>query len=118
MPRFVDDADSAAAPTACSFNDHFPNVQVPQCVVPNVQRAYSELCSALAGHPSRQLNLIAVTGTNGKTTVTWLIRSIFETSGHRAGLLGTIEYHNGVDSAPSEMTTPDSKLLANWLTRW
>jgi UDP-N-acetylmuramoyl-L-alanyl-D-glutamate--2,6-diaminopimelate ligase len=93
-----------------------PSVEVPQCVVPNVRRAYAELCSALAGHPCRHLNLIGVTGTNGKTTVTWLIRSIFETSGRRAGLLGTIEYHNGVDSAPSEMTTPDSKNLAHWLS--
>ena len=57
-----------------------------------------------------------MTGTNGKTTVTWLIRSIFETTGLRTGLLGTIEYHNGVDSAPSEMTTPDSRLLATWLS--
>jgi UDP-N-acetylmuramoyl-L-alanyl-D-glutamate--2,6-diaminopimelate ligase len=111
---FVDDAIQHGA-NSLLVQRPLPNVQVPQCVVPNVRRAYSELCSALAGHPSRQLNLIAVTGTNGKTTVTWLIRSIFETSGHRAGLLGTIEYHNGVDSAPSEMTTPDSKLLANWL---
>jgi UDP-N-acetylmuramoyl-L-alanyl-D-glutamate--2,6-diaminopimelate ligase len=93
-----------------------PTVQVPQCVVPNVRRAYAELCAALAGHPSRHLNLVAVTGTNGKTTVTWLIRSIFETTGLRTGLLGTIEYHNGVDSAPSEMTTPDSRLLTTWLS--
>ena len=74
------------------------------------------MCAALAGYPSRHLNLVAVTGTNGKTTVTWLIRSIFETTGLRTGLLGTIEYHNGVDSAPSEMTTPDSRLLATWLS--
>ena len=60
--------------------------------------------------------MIGVTGTNGKTTVTWLIRSIFETAGRRTGLLGTIEYHNGVDSAPSEMTTPDSRTLAQWLS--
>jgi UDP-N-acetylmuramoyl-L-alanyl-D-glutamate--2,6-diaminopimelate ligase len=112
---FVDEAIQRGA-NSLLVQRPLPTVEVPQCVVPNARRAYAELCSALAGHPSRHLNLIAVTGTNGKTTVTWLVRSIFETSGHRAGLLGTIEYHNGVDSAPSDMTTPDSKTLAHWLS--
>jgi UDP-N-acetylmuramoyl-L-alanyl-D-glutamate--2,6-diaminopimelate ligase len=111
---FVDEAVQHGA-NSLLVRRPLPTVQVPQCVVPNVRRAYAELCSALAGNPSRHLNLTAVTGTNGKTTVSWLIRSIFETSGHRAGLLGTIEYHNGVDSAPADMTTPDSKTLAHWL---
>jgi UDP-N-acetylmuramoyl-L-alanyl-D-glutamate--2,6-diaminopimelate ligase len=91
------------------------DVSVPQCVVPNVRKAYAELCSALAGSPSRSIKLVGVTGTNGKTTVAWLVRSILETSGHRTGLLGTIEYHNGVDCSPSPMTTPDSKTLVHWL---
>lgn len=94
-----------------------PSVNVPQCIVPNVRKAYAELCAALAGSPSRFLNLAAVTGTNGKTTVTWLVRSILETSGHRTGLIGTIEYHNGVDSAPAGMTTPEPKTLSHWLKK-
>ena len=77
---FVDEAIGHGA-NSLLVQRPLPNVQVPQCVVPNVRRAYAELCTVLAGHPSRQLNLIAVTGTNGKTTVTWLIRSIFETLG-------------------------------------
>jgi UDP-N-acetylmuramoyl-L-alanyl-D-glutamate--2,6-diaminopimelate ligase len=92
------------------------HVHIPQCVVPHARKAFAELCSALAAYPSRHLNLAGVTGTNGKTTVTWLIRSILEASGRRTGVLGTIEYHDGVHSSPSKMTTPDSQSLAHWLS--
>lgn len=93
-----------------------PSVSVPQCVVPDTRRAYAELCSALAGCPSRSLGVAGVTGTNGKTTVTWLVRSILQSAGKPTGLIGTIEYNDGVDSTPSGMTTPDSKSLTNWLS--
>jgi UDP-N-acetylmuramoyl-L-alanyl-D-glutamate--2,6-diaminopimelate ligase len=88
------------------------NAAVPQCIVRNARKAYAELCAELAGRPSSQLHLAAVTGTNGKTTVTWLLRSIFRTAGRQTGLLGTIEYHNGVTSEPSTLTTPDSRRLS------
>ncbi|MFN0196462.1 MAG: UDP-N-acetylmuramoyl-L-alanyl-D-glutamate--2,6-diaminopimelate ligase [Planctomycetaceae bacterium] len=92
-------------------------VTVPQCVVRNVRRAYAELCSALVGHPSRKLGMIGVTGTNGKTTTTWLIRSILQAAGKNTGLLGTVEYHDGRESSCSTLTTPDSRTLSQWLAR-
>ncbi|MBI3860482.1 MAG: UDP-N-acetylmuramoyl-L-alanyl-D-glutamate--2,6-diaminopimelate ligase [Planctomycetia bacterium] len=91
------------------------DVSVPQCVVPDVRRAYAELCSALMAHPSRHLGLAGVTGTNGKTTTTWLIRSILQSAECQTGLLGTIEYHDGVRSDASRLTTPDSATLARRL---
>jgi UDP-N-acetylmuramoyl-L-alanyl-D-glutamate--2,6-diaminopimelate ligase len=93
------------------------DVSVPQCVVPNVRQAYAELCSALCGSPSRSLKIAGVTGTNGKTTFTWLVRAICRSAGLRTGLLGTIEYDDGVDTGPSTLTTPDSRRLAEWLGR-
>ncbi|MDA1015917.1 MAG: UDP-N-acetylmuramoyl-L-alanyl-D-glutamate--2,6-diaminopimelate ligase [Planctomycetota bacterium] len=92
------------------------NVSVPQCIVPNVRLAFAELCAAMAWYPSRQLELAAVTGTNGKTTTTWLIRSIFQAAGLQAGLLGTIEYSDGCSTHASGLTTPDSQTLQRWLT--
>lgn len=92
-----------------------PDVPVPQCVVKNVRRAYAELCAELAGRPSSRVHLSAVTGTNGKTTIAWLLRSIFETSGKQVGLLGTIEYSDGIESEPATLTTPDSKRLSQHL---
>ena len=92
-----------------------PDVSVPQCVLPNTRKAYAQLCAALAGHPSHRLKIAGVTGTNGKTTVTWLVRSIMRASGSQAGLLGTIEYDDGLLAERATLTTPDSKTLSHWL---
>ncbi|HLQ45015.1 MAG TPA: UDP-N-acetylmuramyl-tripeptide synthetase, partial [Planctomycetaceae bacterium] len=88
---------------------------VPQCIVPDVRRAFAALCDALAGHPSLKLTLAGVTGTNGKTTTTWLIRSILRAAGHPTGVLGTIEYSDGVRRERAGLTTPDSQALSSWL---
>lgn len=87
------------------------DVDAPQCIVSNVRRAYAVLCSELHGRPSQALRTVGVTGTNGKTTVAWLVRSILASAGHACGLLGTIEYSDGFRSEPSTLTTPDAGLL-------
>jgi UDP-N-acetylmuramoyl-L-alanyl-D-glutamate--2,6-diaminopimelate ligase len=89
--------------------------KVNQCIVGDVRAAYSELCQALAGLPCRRLGLVGVTGTNGKTTTTWLIRAILEANRKHTGLLGTVEYSDGVTTEPATLTTPDSRTLADWL---
>jgi len=90
-------------------------VTVPQCVVPDARRAFAVLCEALAGNPSQRIRVAGVTGTNGKTTTTWLIRSILQAAGKRTGLLGTIEYDDGETAKASHLTTPDSKTCSSWL---
>lgn len=90
-------------------------IRVPQCVVADVRKAYAEVCHALAGYPSWRLGLAGVTGTNGKTTTTWLIRSILETAGRPCGLLGTVEYSDGITRSPAKLTTPDARCLTRWL---
>ncbi|MBM82313.1 MAG: UDP-N-acetylmuramoyl-L-alanyl-D-glutamate--2,6-diaminopimelate ligase [Planctomycetaceae bacterium] len=90
-------------------------VSVPQCIVGDIRSAYSTLCHALYGHPSCRLKVCGVTGTNGKTTVTWLLRSILTVASKRAGLLGTIEYFDGVSKRDASLTTPDSRTLSQWL---
>jgi UDP-N-acetylmuramoyl-L-alanyl-D-glutamate--2,6-diaminopimelate ligase len=91
------------------------DVPVPQCVVPNVREAYARLCAALHGDPSHELRTVGVTGTNGKTTVTWLVRSILAAAGHRCGLTGTIEYSDGAQTERSSLTTPTARTLNHWL---
>jgi UDP-N-acetylmuramoyl-L-alanyl-D-glutamate--2,6-diaminopimelate ligase len=91
-----------------------PDALVPQCIVRDTRAAYSSLCHALFGSPSRRLGVVGVTGTNGKTSTTWLVRSILATAGRRTGLLGTIEYHDGARSVPASLTTPDPRTLAAW----
>lgn len=79
-----------------------------EVTVPNGRMAYAQLCSAFFDHPARKLRLVAVTGTNGKTTVTTIIKQILEAGGHRCGLIGTI--HTMVDTMelPSKYTTPEA----------
>ena len=67
--------------------------------------------------PTRRLKVIGVTGTNGKTTTTWLIRGILEAAGIRTGLIGTLEYSDGDWAAPSPYTTPPAPVLSAWLAR-
>jgi UDP-N-acetylmuramoyl-L-alanyl-D-glutamate--2,6-diaminopimelate ligase len=90
---------------------------LPQCVVPCVRVAYSRLALALAGNPQQHLKLLGVTGTNGKTTVAWIVRHLLNHSGRQCGLLGTIEYHDGLTGQSAALTTPDSTTLARWLAR-
>jgi len=90
---------------------------VPTCVVPSTRRAYGELHQALAGHPSRELKVVGVTGTNGKTTTTCLIASVLAEAGYRIGTLGTLGYSDSSTVEPSELTTPEAPELAHWLSR-
>ncbi len=100
---------------ALLLSRELPDLPVPQCLVPDVRRAFALLCDALAGYPSRTLKVVGVTGTNGKTTTTFLIRSILRAAGHPTGVLGTIEYSDGSRRERAGLTTPDSQILSNWL---
>lgn len=88
---------------------------VPVLVVSDTREALGHLCQALAGEPSKSLRIVGVTGTNGKTTTTHLIASIFDAAGLRAGLLGTLGYCDANRSARARWTTPPAWELASWL---
>jgi UDP-N-acetylmuramoyl-L-alanyl-D-glutamate--2,6-diaminopimelate ligase len=80
----------------------------PQIIVEDSRRALALLADRFYGHPSQRLALIGVTGTNGKTTTTYLVKSIIEAAGGTAGLIGTIEYRVGDTVYPAPNTTPES----------
>jgi len=67
-----------------------------------------KLAAEFYDHPDRSLRVIGVTGTNGKTTTTYILRSILERHGKKAGLIGTIVYEAGGDSFPAGRTTPEA----------
>lgn len=80
----------------------------PQIIVKNARAVYSEICAAWFGHPAKDLKLIGVTGTNGKTTVSYLLKSILEKNGCKTGLIGTIQNMIGDEVLPAKNTTPNA----------
>jgi UDP-N-acetylmuramoyl-L-alanyl-D-glutamate--2,6-diaminopimelate ligase len=85
-----------------------PAGNTPVVLVPDSRRALAQLSAAFYGYPSRRLRLIGITGTNGKTTTTYLIKAVLEATGSRAGLIGTIDYRIGGRVYPAPNTTPES----------
>jgi len=90
---------------------------VPVCRVPDTRRAFGCICQALAGHPSRQIKVIGVTGTNGKTTTSLLIASVLRSAGFQVALTGTLGSFDGREFAEAQWTTPPADRLAEWLAR-
>ncbi|MGI6538173.1 MAG: UDP-N-acetylmuramoyl-L-alanyl-D-glutamate--2,6-diaminopimelate ligase [Caldicoprobacterales bacterium] len=81
---------------------------VTKVFVPDTRKAMGLIASALYGKPSEDLLLFGVTGTNGKTTTTYMIKSILEQAGKKTGLIGTIANMIGSRMIPAERTTPES----------
>lgn len=82
--------------------------------VPDTRYAMAFISAAYFGHPGDKLKVIGVTGTKGKTTTTYLIKSILENAGYRVGLVGTIEVIIGDKHIPANNTTPESFLLQQY----
>ncbi|MBN2162671.1 MAG: UDP-N-acetylmuramoyl-L-alanyl-D-glutamate--2,6-diaminopimelate ligase [Pontiellaceae bacterium] len=83
--------------------------------VGSARRALAELSCALFGHVTDQMDVIGVTGTNGKTTTTYMIRNILRENGIEAGLLGTVAYEIGNRTIPAWRTTPEAPELHSFL---
>ncbi len=86
-------------------------------LVENTRIALADLSANFYGHPARKLKLAAVTGTNGKTTTTFLIKHICEKAGLRCGLIGTVRYEIGERILPAIRTTPESLDLQELLAQ-
>lgn len=78
-----------------------------QIIVENSRAVFSPICANFFGNPSKQLKLIGLTGTNGKTTTTFLIKQILENVGKKVGLIGTVQNMIGDEIYPAKYTTPD-----------
>lgn len=85
--------------------------------VENTRYAMAFISAAYFGHPADKLKIIGVTGTKGKTTTTYLVKSILENAGHKVGLVGTIEVIIGDAHIHAENTTPESYMLQEYFAR-
>ena len=93
------------------------HANVSRLLVKNSRRALAYLSEQAFGFPGTKLRLIGVTGTNGKTTVTHIIRQLLAARGEHVGLLGTTGIHIGDNELPATHTTPESRDISELLAR-
>ena len=99
--------DKGSAVIVCSKPLSFQE-QVTIIQVKNTRKALAQMAAAYYDYPAKKLRLIGVTGTKGKTTVTYMLQKIFQQAGVRCGRIGTIEIDTVVRQYPSRQTTPES----------
>jgi len=97
---------------SCSLGGSFPCVHVS-----NARQALSQIAAAFYAHPARKLCLLGITGTNGKTTVSFMLREILCAAARRPGLIGTVRYEIGDRVLPATRTTPEAPDIQSMLAQ-
>ena len=97
--------------------EHLLPLDVPQIVAPDGRVAMAHAAAAFYGHPEREMIMLGVTGTNGKTSTTYMVKSIAEAAGKKVGLIGTIHNMIGDEQFETGRTTPESADLFALLRR-
>ncbi len=105
---FAQDAVTRGAVAVVAEEPPASAAGVPWIVVSNARDAMAVLADELYGHPSREMRVIGITGTNGKTTTAYLLRAVFEAGGVKTGLIGTVSYLIGNQEIAASRTTPES----------
>lgn len=101
-------AQAAEAGAAVILAEHPMDCPAPVVVVPDTRYALAVVSAAWFGHPAKEMKVIGITGTKGKTTSSFMIRSILEAAGHKTGLIGTIGSVIGDQVTATANTTPES----------
>ncbi|HYG09533.1 MAG TPA: Mur ligase family protein, partial [Pyrinomonadaceae bacterium] len=85
--------------------------------VADARAALARAAAEVQGHPSRELKLVGITGTNGKTTTAHLLAAVCEAAGERVAVLGTVGYRIGSEQFKAEHTTPEASAVQRFLRR-
>ncbi len=112
---FARDAVKRGARAVVSESEPPEALAVPWVRVSDARLALAALAAEFYGHPSRELTLVGITGTNGKTTTSYLLTSIFEAAGWQSGRIGTIGYRIGRREIDAARTTPEAPDLQRML---
>ena len=105
---FASQAIASGAVAIVSERPRPEAVATPWVVVSNARLALANLASEFFGHPSRRMKVVGITGTNGKTTTSYLLQAIFEAAGTPCGLMGTVTYRIGDRQIAATRTTPEA----------
>lgn len=111
---FIPEALARGAAAICARRAQAVPDGVPSLIVPDVRAAMGPLSARVHGHPSERLDVYGVTGTNGKTTTTYLLRHVLRGLGRRVDLIGTVERTIGGRTFRSKRTTPEATDLQRW----
>lgn len=114
--RFIPAAVQGGA-AAVILQDETASAPVPTVRVADSRKGLGLLGSRFHGEPSARLRMIGVTGTNGKTTTTYLCKALLERMGRTVGLIGTVAYQIGADTLPASHTTPGALALQQLLAQ-
>ena len=114
---FLDEARQRGAVAALVEAEADLTGDLPLIPVKAIRQIQGQIASLFYGEPSRNLRLIGVTGTNGKTTVTHLIAHLLKANGQKVGLIGTVWVNDGFGIEPAVHTTPDAIELQQILAR-
>ena len=109
--EYAAQAIAAGAAAIVAERDAPPASTVPWVAVSDARRALAWLAAEFFGHPSREMRVVGITGTNGKTTTSYLVRSIYEEAGIRCGVMGTVMYGIGDREIAATRTTPEAPEL-------
>jgi UDP-N-acetylmuramoyl-L-alanyl-D-glutamate--2,6-diaminopimelate ligase len=116
--RFIPEAlGRGATVVVAEGEDPLSGSDVGRLLVPSSREALARLAAAYFGHPSTRLTVVGITGTNGKTTTSYLVDALFRTMGMTTGLVGTIQYRVGGETLAAGQTTPEAPELQALLAR-
>lgn len=115
--RFIDDVTRRGAVGVISEYDGPADFEGAWLKVTNAREALAKAAAVINGDPSRDLDLVGITGTNGKTTTTYLCYALAEAAGVKPAMLTTVEYCIGDKSEPAVRTTPEASDTNRFLRR-
>jgi len=113
--NFIETAIERGAAAVIVERNGFPSRKAAKIKVEDSRKALALAAAEFYGQPSSKLKIIGVTGTNGKTTVTYMLKKILEETGTRTGLLGTVNYLIGERQIPAARTTPEALELQSMM---
>ncbi len=114
---FIDDAVKGGASVIVAEREALLPEGITLVITPNNRKALAYFSAAWFNHPAKEVKVIGITGTKGKTTTTYMVKSILEGAGIKVGLIGTIEAIIGDEHIPANNTTPESFIIQEYLRK-
>jgi UDP-N-acetylmuramoyl-L-alanyl-D-glutamate--2,6-diaminopimelate ligase len=113
---FIDEAIERGAVCVVSEEDFITYKNITKVLVDDIRKACAAIASNFYNHPSGRMNITGITGTNGKTTILYMVSHIMKCAGMKCGMIGTINYSIGPRLIPATNTTPSSIMLQMFLS--